>query len=194
MSTLSVDLIAKIFKILRPCFLQDAFCDNFVIQWHPLAESLRTMEISFTRPRVYLMDFEVAVQFPAECSEAERVSMGFPLGGSFTEPEHYARRHAPEFATGIAYSPFKLDVWQLGISFSDFKVRQSFLIFALLFACLIPLIFQSTIPAIDDVLVGMTNIDPGNRLDAREALDRLGKVICSMTPESLLIKPLIIKT
>ena len=96
------------------------------------------MKISFTRPRVYLIDFEVAIQFPADCPETERVSMGLPLGGSFTQPEHYARRHAPEFASGIAYSPFKLDVWQLGISFSDFKVRHSFHIFALLFSCLMP--------------------------------------------------------
>jgi hypothetical protein len=92
------------------------------------------MKISFTRPRVYLIDFEVAIQFPAECPESERVSMGHPLGGSFpTELEKYARPHAPEFASGIAYSPFKLDVWQLGISFSDFRVRHSFYIFALLF-------------------------------------------------------------
>jgi hypothetical protein len=42
----------------------------------------------------------------------------------------------------------------------------------------------------------MTNIDPVHRLpvDAKEALDRLGTVICSMTPESLLIKPVVIKT
>ena len=83
------------------------------------------MNISFTRPRVYLIDFEVAIQFPAECPDSERVSMGLPLGGSFTEPKYYARLHAPEFAYGIAYSPFKLDVWQLGTSFSDFKVRRS---------------------------------------------------------------------
>jgi hypothetical protein len=83
------------------------------------------MKISFTRPRVYLIDFEVAIQFPEECPKTERVSMGLPLGGSFTEPEHYSRRRAPEFASGTAYSPFKLDVWQLGISFSDFKVKHS---------------------------------------------------------------------
>ena len=147
------------------------------------------MKISFSRPRVYLIDFEVAIQFPAQCPESERVSMGFPLGGSFTELEDYARRHAPEFASGIAYSPFKLDVWQLGISFSDFKVRHS----SVLFRCLMPLASQSTIPAIDEVLAGMTNIDPVHRLDAKEALDRLGMVICSMTPESLLIKPVVIK-
>ena len=96
------------------------------------------MKISFTRPRVYLIDFEVAIQFPAECPETERVSVGFPSGGSFafsTEPEkYYGRRHAPEFASGIAYSPFKLDVWQLGISFSDFKVRHSFYLLFCYFA------------------------------------------------------------
>ena len=117
------------------CF-QDAFRDNFVVQWHP--ESLGTMKISCTRPRVYLIDFEVAIQFPPECPEAERVSMGLPLGGSFSmDPEQYARLHAPEFASGTAYSPFKLDVWQLGTSFSDFKVRRhSFLYFRLLNASL----------------------------------------------------------
>jgi hypothetical protein len=97
---------------------------------------LYTTKISFTRPRVYLIDFEVAIQFPAECPEYERVSTGLPLGGSFSgEPENYARRHAPEFASGIPYSPFKLDVWQLGISFSDFKVRhsQAFHIFTVVF-------------------------------------------------------------
>jgi hypothetical protein len=133
-SIFSVDLLAKIFKLSGLRRFQDAFRDNFVIQWHP--ESLRTMKISFTRPRVYLIDFEVAVQFPPKCLVTERVSMGFPLGGSFTQQEHYARRHAPEFASGMAYSPFKLDVWQLGISFSDFKVRRSFRIFAPLFSCL----------------------------------------------------------
>ena len=79
--------------------LLDSFRDNFVIQ--------------------YLIDFEVAIQFPAECSETERLSVGLPLGGSFTDPETYARPRAPECvpASGIAYSPFKLDVWHLGISF-----------------------------------------------------------------------------
>jgi hypothetical protein len=135
---LSVHLLAKILQLPGLHHFQDAFRDNFVIQWHP--ESLRTKKFSFTRPRVYLIDFEVAIQFPAECPESERVSIGFPLGGSFTEQEHYARRHAPEFASGFAYSPFKLDVWQLGISFSNFKVRQSqvFHILALLFSCLMP--------------------------------------------------------
>jgi hypothetical protein len=44
---------------------------------HP--DSLRTMKISFTRPRVYLIDFEVAIQFPPECLESERVLWAFLL-------------------------------------------------------------------------------------------------------------------
>lgn len=55
------------------------------------------------------------------------------------------------------------------------------------------LAFQSTIPAIDEVLVDMINIDPVHRLDASWALDRLGTVICSMTPASLLIEPVVFK-
>jgi serine/threonine protein kinase len=92
------------FKLIRSVPFRMRFHGNFVIQWH----------------RVYLIDFEVAIQFPAECTEYDHVSMGLPLGSSFsTEPENYARLQASEFDSGIAYSPFKLDVWQLGISFSD---------------------------------------------------------------------------
>ena len=35
----------------------------------------------------------------------------------------------------------------------------------------------------------MTDIDPVHRLDAKEAKDRLGTIVNSMAPESLLIKP-----
>ena len=60
-------------------------------------------------------------------------------------------------------------------------------IFALLFFLLTA--SQSTIPTIDEVLVSMTEVDPVHRLDAKEAKDRLGTIIHSMAPESLLIKP-----
>ena len=108
------------FQILNYPFdiLQDAFHDNFVVQWHP--ESLRTMKVSISRPRVYLIDFETAVQFPVGCSLTERVSVGCPLA----EAKNYSRPHAPEFASGKPYCPFKLDVWQLGYSFSDFNVGR----------------------------------------------------------------------
>ena len=105
--------------------------------------------------------------------------MGFPVA------EKYARPHAPEFASGKAYCPFKLDIWQLDHSLSDFKVWQCIF---LLYYCLCLLAF-STIPSIDEVVVSMTDIDPVNRLNAKEAKDRLGAVIYSMALESLLIKP-----
>ena len=81
------------------------------------------MKISPSRPRVYLIDFEVAIEFPAECPVEERLTVGYPLGGSFPELSTYSAPRAPECASGKPYSPFKLDVWQLGFSLSNFKVR-----------------------------------------------------------------------
>ena len=52
-----------------------------------------------------------------------------------------------------------------------------------------PFASQSTIPTIDEVMASMTDIDPVHRLDAKEAKDRLGTIVHSMAPESLLIKP-----
>ncbi|KAF8809792.1 hypothetical protein BYT27DRAFT_7135952 [Phlegmacium glaucopus] len=129
---------------------RDAFHDNFVIQWHP--ESFATMTISPSRPRVYLIDLEVAIQFPPECPIDQCVVTGYPLGGSVTDPAKYARPHAPEFASGNPYCPFKLDVWQLGKSLENFK---------------------STIPAIDEVLSDMINPDPVHRMNATEVLEVL---------------------
>ncbi|RDB23413.1 hypothetical protein Hypma_008938 [Hypsizygus marmoreus] len=73
---------------------RDAFRDNFVVQWHP--ESLRPMKISPSRPRVYLIDFEVAIDFPPECPADECVCTGYPIGRSFGDLEAYTRPHAPE--------------------------------------------------------------------------------------------------
>jgi serine/threonine protein kinase len=102
---------------------------SLVVQWHP--ESLRTMKVPISRPRVYLIDFETAVQFPAECPISERVSVGFPVAEQYSRPPSLA----PELASGTAYSPFKLDVWQLGYSFLKFKVWHC-IFFTLLFSLL----------------------------------------------------------
>ena len=112
-------------------WFQDAFRDNFLIQWHP--ESMRTMTTPVSRPRVYLIDFEVAVEFPSDCPPAECVCTGYPLGGSFSQPEMYSRPPAPEMTTGEPYSPFKTDVWQLGISFPDFRVSKKIISLYLLY-------------------------------------------------------------
>ena len=39
----------------------------------------------------------------------------------------------------------------------------------------------------------MVDIDPAHRLDAKEAKDRLGTIVCSMAPELLLIRPINLK-
>lgn len=149
---------------------RDAFRDNFLIQWYP--ESLTPMKISPSRPRVYLIDFEVAIQFPSECPLDQCTTTGFPLGGSFTNPATYGRPHAPEFTSGKPYSPFKLDIWQLGTSLNDFK---------------------STIPDIDDILNEMINTDPVHRMNAGDILEKMNGVVHSMPMESLLIEPVVLK-
>jgi len=91
------------------------------------------MTISSTRPRVYLTDFEVAVEFPLECPLSEQVCTGLTINGS-VPVEKYCRHHAPEFVSHKPYNPFKLDVWQVGVSFSlaQFKVRDSFRAFEII--------------------------------------------------------------
>ncbi len=80
------------------------------------------MKISPSRPRVYLIDFEVAIEFVPESLPEECLSIGCPVGGSFPDETMYARPSPPEVASRKPYNPFKLDVWQLGNSLLDFKV------------------------------------------------------------------------
>ena len=74
------------------------------------------MRVPLSRPRVVLIDFEMAYEFPPELPTEQRLLVGTPI------PD-YRRPIPPEIASGIAYDPFKADVWQLAESLSDFKVR-----------------------------------------------------------------------
>ncbi|CAL1711532.1 unnamed protein product [Somion occarium] len=145
---------------------RDADKSNFLVQWHP--ESLRTMTVAISRPRVYLIDFEVAVEFPSELPIEARVSIGPPSGGTINIADGWGRAVPPEVDSGMPYSPFKLDVWQLGYSF---------------------ITFRSTVPAIDEVLAELVLDDPVARPNASEALTKLGKVVNGIPPEALLIEP-----
>lgn len=78
-----------------------------------------------SRPRVFLIDFEVAIEFPPECPVEEQVVTGVPVGGSFGI-DRYTRPHAPEYISGKPYSPFKLDIWQMASSLTDVRVSQFF--------------------------------------------------------------------
>ena len=101
--------------------IQDVFKENFLIQWHP--ESLKTESVAISHPRVYLIDFEFAVAFSAECSAEERVCTGWPTTEGAPD-ELYTRPVPKEVFAGEPYDPFKLDMWQLGLTLWDFSVRH----------------------------------------------------------------------
>ncbi|PIL28176.1 hypothetical protein GSI_09713 [Ganoderma sinense ZZ0214-1] len=144
---------------------RDVFKDNFVIQWVP--ETLRVdRDVPASRPRVYMINFELAVGFPVDGPPEEHVCVGPPPLGS--HPDGTKRPAAPETLSDKPYDPFKLDVWQLGTTFSDFK---------------------STIPAIDKVLASMTDPDPATRPTAYEAMKALLDAVGAVPPASLLIEP-----
>ena len=92
---------------------QDLCKNNYLVQWHP--ESLATMRVPLSRPRVFITDFEMAREFPLDAVPNDRLLVGPPIEG-------YQRPLAPEVASGLPYDPFKNDIWQLAESFSDFKV------------------------------------------------------------------------
>ncbi|KAJ8501699.1 hypothetical protein ONZ51_g461 [Trametes cubensis] len=99
---------------------RDAFKDNFLVQWHP--ESLLIGYPSSSRPRVYLTDFETAMKFPNGTPAAECLASGIPMGSSFPEDvSRYKRPVTPDMGAGQQYDPFKLDVWQLAMSFKNFQ-------------------------------------------------------------------------
>ncbi|PIL24527.1 hypothetical protein GSI_14283 [Ganoderma sinense ZZ0214-1] len=144
---------------------RDAFKDNFVIQWVP--ESLSVdYDSPISKPRVYVIDFELAIRFPLGSPKEERVCVGRPSGGSLPGPS--GRPMPPEVLSGEPYDPFKLDVWQLGDSLSDFK---------------------STIPEIDKVLVSMVDPDPATRPTAYEAMKALLDAVGAIPPVALIIEP-----
>lgn len=75
------------------------------------------MTVATSRPRVYIIDFEVAVAFPEELPIEDCVCIGPPVGGTIG-PGKWARPVPPEVTSGGLYSPFALDVWQFGASFT----------------------------------------------------------------------------
>jgi hypothetical protein len=91
------------------------FLDNFLLDWHP--ESIHSRKQ--TRPRVYIIDFEMAVDFPSDSDSANRLVSGFPC----PKVEKYMRPQAPELMENSLYCPFKLDIWQFGTDLKCVKVN-----------------------------------------------------------------------
>ena len=59
--------------------------------------------------------------------------------------------------------------------------------------CLFLTISQANVPSIDEVLKEMTHADPGMRLGANEALEKLARVLNVLPPAALLIHPEIVQ-
>ncbi|KAH9478304.1 hypothetical protein JR316_0008757 [Psilocybe cubensis] len=85
---------------------RDLYLTNFMVEWMPESLSKRT---TVARPRVYMIDFETAVDFPPDSLEADRVCTTF-----HRDLDQFGRYIAPELRTKEPYCPFKLDMWQLG--------------------------------------------------------------------------------
>ncbi|KAI0757681.1 kinase-like domain-containing protein [Daedaleopsis nitida] len=145
---------------------RDAFKDNFLVQWHPESSSA-TSSTTVERPRVYLHDFEAAVQFPEGTPDEHQVLTGIPMAGIWDD---YARPSPPEVLSGLPYDPYKVDVWQLGSSLSDIEM---------------------TITAIDELLIAMVEPDPSKRFSAEELLRRLSSVVQAMPAVALAIPPVV---
>lgn len=164
-------------------YLQDAFKDNFLIQWHPeslSAKPLATVE----RPRVYLHDFEAAVQFLEGTPDENQVLTGLPMAGIW---DAYARPSPPEVLSGLPYDPYKVDIWQLGSSLSDVEVitSPSFSPHSL------TKMRQMTVTAIDELLIAMVEPEPSKRMSAEELLRRLSAVVQAMPAVELAIPPVV---
>ena len=67
---------------------------------------------NWTRPRVYLIDFEVAIHFLDGISPFQRLTSGLPLPG-----DDYSRQWPPELLTSDMYCPFRLESGYVAIRF-----------------------------------------------------------------------------
>ncbi|KAJ3017152.1 hypothetical protein NUW54_g650 [Trametes sanguinea] len=159
--------IQEDFELTPAC--QDAFKDNFLVQWQP--ESLKARAYPVSRPRVYLNDFETAVMFGQDVPIEDCVCTGLPHGPSFPGPEKYRRPVPPEVESGKPYNPFKLDVWQFAMSLRDFK---------------------SNIPEVDNTLELLRNPDPLLRISAYEAMATIANVVAMIPPYALAVPPIVL--
>jgi hypothetical protein len=87
--------------------------DNFLLDWHPQSLILK----SDTRPRVYIIDFETAMEFDVNAKPEDCLISGLPFSDDV-----YERPWAPEFSESGPYCPFKSDIWQFGSGFNCFRV------------------------------------------------------------------------
>jgi len=138
---------------------RDLFLDNFLLDWHPQSLLLQ----SATRPRVYIIDFETAVEFDINTKLEDCLISGMPF-----PDDVYERERAPECNGSGPHCPFQSDIWQFGSGFSCFR---------------------TTIPEIDEVLQSLTDIEPTSRPTAKEAFEKLRQILRTLPPSALELSP-----
>ncbi|KJA17230.1 hypothetical protein HYPSUDRAFT_46675 [Hypholoma sublateritium FD-334 SS-4] len=139
---------------------RDLFMDNFLVEWAP--ESV--LGKNWTRPRVYLIDFETAVHFHDDVDPSNRLVSGLPIPDS----NRYQRARAPELLVSEShmYCPFRLDMWQFG-----FHLMQMF--------------SKTGIAEIDTLWPPLMSENPTDRPMAREIFQKLGDFIAEVPPRAL---------
>ena len=134
---------------------------------------------------MYINDLELAVSFPWGTPKEQQVCVGIPLGGSV---DKNTRPMPPEVLSGKPYCPYKLDVWQLGTAFSDFRVcRQHYFL-----ATLSHIPVKSGMLEIDAVLDSLTDPNPETRPEAYIAMAALLDAVAAIPPKSLMIQPTVL--
>ncbi|KAH9480119.1 hypothetical protein JR316_0006716 [Psilocybe cubensis] len=141
---------------------QDLFLNNFMVEWVPESLAERT---SVTRPRVYIIDLETAVEFPEHSKVSERLCSKF-----HRSLDDYGRYVAPELKTLQPYCPFRLDMWQLGMNLN--------------------MAVETDLKEIDEIWLGLCAHAPEERLTADEALKALDEYL-RRTPSTALHRKLL---
>ncbi|KAK7029803.1 kinase-like domain-containing protein [Favolaschia claudopus] len=152
-------LEATIFIHDRLIAHQDLFINNFLCEYLPCSLAERHA----MPPRVFLIDFESAVDFPADSRPEDRLVDSHFFGDTFT------RAKAPEtLRKGVPFDPFALDIWQLGYRLAMYGTRFT---------------------AIDNIILEMGKDDPKARPSARDVFERIREVMRSIPPEDLDVQP-----
>ena len=74
------------------------------------------MQVPVSRPRVFMNDLELAMDFSSDGS-GEPLVTGPPTPG-------FQRSQPPEMQSGKPFDPFKADIWQLFRSYVGFEVSR----------------------------------------------------------------------
>jgi len=136
---------------------------------------------SWMRPRVYLIDFETAVEFSPETLPANRLSSELPV------PAHEYRRKRPDelIHEPLLYCPFRLDIWQFGYDLvNGFSVRCWSHFSDVCWLYLLE-IKTTGIPELDTLWPRLMARNPQDRPSPQTVLDELGAFVRRTPPDLL---------